>query len=119
MWEMLKAMWIGMRLRCPSCRQGRIYRNWRDMNEECPVCGVVFQPDEGDFVGAMVIAYSITAVLICIGAALLAIFTDLDVATQIIVWAIFSCLFLPLTYRNMKGIWIGIVHAITPLTRKH
>ncbi|HLN64975.1 MAG TPA: DUF983 domain-containing protein [Symbiobacteriaceae bacterium] len=118
MWEMCKAAWVGLFLRCPACRQGRIYRSFTAMNEECPVCGVVFEREEGDFLGAMVVAYSITSVVIAFGVYVLIVLTDLDAMTHVVIWSVFATLFLVTTYRNMKGIWLGILHVMMGLKRR-
>lgn len=115
MWEMLRAAWEGMRLRCPACGQGRIFRTFSAMNSECPHCGVVFEREEGDFLGAMVVAYSITAVLIAAGILIVEVLTDLDATAHAVIWSVLAALFLILTYRNMKGIWIGILHVMMGL----
>jgi uncharacterized protein (DUF983 family) len=115
MWEMLRLAWIGMRLRCPACGQGRIFRNLTVMHESCPHCGAVFEREEGDFVGAIVVAYSITAVLVAIGIYVVEVFGHLDAMVHVILWSAFTVVFVVLTYRNMKGIWLGILHAMVGL----
>lgn len=117
MWEMVRAAWTGMRLTCPACGQGRIYRSLQQMNPECPHCGVRFEREEGDFLGAMVIAYSITAMLVAAGVFILLLLTDMSATAHIILWSTAATLFLVTTYRNMKGIWIGILHVMVGLKR--
>ena len=45
--------------RCPACREGRVFRGAVAMNERCPVCGHVFQEDEGFFLGAITVVVAI------------------------------------------------------------
>jgi len=115
--SMLRAAWVGMQLRCPACGEGRISRGLTTMNQSCPQCGVTFERDEGDFLGAMVVAYSITSVLVGVGIYVVAVTTDLPVTGHLILWTVFAGLFLLLTYRNMKGIWLGILHGMVGLRR--
>lgn len=117
MWEMLRAAWIGMRLTCPACGQGRIYRSLKVMNHECPTCGVIFEREEGDFLGAMVIAYSVTSVLVAAGVFLMLLLTEMSATQHVLFWTVTATLFLLTTYRNMKGIWIGILHVMVGLKR--
>jgi uncharacterized protein (DUF983 family) len=112
---MLKAAWIGLQLRCPACGRGRIYRSLTAMHPHCPACGVVFEREEGDFLGAMVVAYSITAVLVAVGVFVVELFADLDPMGHILLWSTVSTGFLLCTYRNMKGIWLGILHVMVGL----
>jgi uncharacterized protein (DUF983 family) len=38
----------GFRKRCPHCGRGRIYTGWAQELKVCPVCGLVYEPTEGD-----------------------------------------------------------------------
>jgi uncharacterized protein (DUF983 family) len=114
---MLKAAWYGLLLRCPKCQQGRMAQGALGVKDRCPHCGAEFEPEEGDFIGAMLMAYSVTAVLIVIGIYLVAVFTSLSARTQFYLWSVAGTLFLLLTYRNMKGAWVGILYAMTGLRK--
>jgi uncharacterized protein (DUF983 family) len=46
--------------RCPRCLEGRVFRGRVTMNERCPVCGLVFEREEGFFVGAMYVSYPLS-----------------------------------------------------------
>ena len=37
----LKQLWAILRERCPRCRKGRIFNRLFQMNDPCPVCGLV------------------------------------------------------------------------------
>jgi uncharacterized protein (DUF983 family) len=115
MQEMLRCAWVGMQLKCPVCGTGRIYRSFWQMNESCPSCGVVFEREEGDFLGAMVVAYSVTAVLVGAGVIAVEMVTHLDPMLHVLLWSVVGTVFLILTYRNMKGIWLGILHVMVGL----
>lgn len=115
MWEMLRCAWTGMQLKCPACKAGRVYRNLTEMHHACPACGVVFEREEGDFLGAIVVAYSITAVLVAVGVTAVEMLTDLDPMLHVLLWSLATTLFLFFTYRNMKGIWLGILHVMVGL----
>ncbi|MFZ5822843.1 MAG: DUF983 domain-containing protein [Bacillota bacterium] len=117
MLAMLKAAWTGLLLRCPNCREGRMGQGLLGLKQTCPRCGAVFEPEEGDFLGAMVMAYAVTSVLLVLGIYLVAVFTDLTARQQLLLWSVTGTLFLVLTYRNMKGAWVGILHTMTGLRR--
>ncbi|MBC9245633.1 DUF983 domain-containing protein [Paracoccus sp. 11-3] len=34
-----RAMWRGTRGRCPSCGEGKMFRSYLKVSDECPVCG--------------------------------------------------------------------------------
>lgn len=51
-----------LRLRCPRCGQGRLFRNWFAMFPRCPECHFVYERDPGYFLGSTYINYGFTAV---------------------------------------------------------
>src|SRR5438552_16178561 len=59
-----QAFWAMVRQRCPRCQRGRMFRGSFTMNDPCPVCGLVFQREEGYFLGAMYVSYILSAVLL-------------------------------------------------------
>ena len=65
LWDCVRGI---LRQRCPRCRQGRVFRGSLTMNDPCPVCGLIFQREEGYFLGAMYFSYllSIPPVLVLI-----------------------------------------------------
>src|SRR5438874_554531 len=60
-WRHLGAL---LRLRCPRCHKGRLFRGSFAMNDPCPVCGLIFQREEGYFLGAMYVSYLLGCVAI-------------------------------------------------------
>ena len=58
------AFWALLRLRCPRCRSGKMFRGVVTMNDPCPVCGLLFQREEGYFLGAMYVSYLLGAAAI-------------------------------------------------------
>jgi len=57
-------LWAIARLRCPRCFRGKVFKGSFAMNDPCPVCGVIFQREEGYFLGAMYVSYVIASVFI-------------------------------------------------------
>jgi uncharacterized protein (DUF983 family) len=62
-----QALWALLRLRCPRCHQGKLFRGQFAMNDPCPVCGLIIQREEGYFLGAMYASYVLGAVFIGTG----------------------------------------------------
>lgn len=112
-----QAMGDGLRLRCPKCRQGNMRRTIFDLRSHCPNCGVNFQPNAGDFLGTITIAYAVLSVLVIVGIFILYLLTDLSITAHVIIWTSFSVLFMLLFFRNLKGLWIGILYAMTELKK--
>lgn len=107
---LLAGIWDGMRLRCPSCSEGRLFARGIDVHAECPRCGAPFErPGQGDFIGAMVTAYAITACIFLTAFVLLHALTELDMGRQLWLSVPIALTFVLAFYRNMKGIWIAIL----------
>ncbi|MEZ6062506.1 MAG: DUF983 domain-containing protein [Planctomycetaceae bacterium] len=51
----------GIRLRCPICAKGRLFRGWFRMHSECENCGFTFERAPGYFLGSTYINYAVTA----------------------------------------------------------
>lgn len=50
-----------LRLRCPACGEGALFARLFALHATCPVCGVRFERDRGEWTGPVVIAYSLGA----------------------------------------------------------
>ncbi len=115
--EWLRAMWYGLLLICPRCHEGKLYASWTVRNDQCPVCGANFEPGEGDFLGSMFMAYTGTVVVVGTAILLLGLLTDISLTDLLTYGIVASAVFLVLTYRNMRGVWIGIVYMMTGFRR--
>lgn len=49
------------RLRCPVCKEGKVFKGWFGMLERCPVCHVRLEREEGYFLGSIYFNYGTTA----------------------------------------------------------
>jgi uncharacterized protein (DUF983 family) len=112
-----QAVWRGVRNLCPACGRGPIFSTMTRMNEVCPHCGVTFQPYEGDFLGAVAIAYTFTAVATLCGFLLVNHFVTWSVTTEVTVWGLFALVFYIVFYPNTKGIWVGLLYLMTGLRK--
>lgn len=49
----------GLRRQCPRCGAGDLFTSLFDIRDPCPRCGLVFEREEGYWLGAMIIAFVI------------------------------------------------------------
>jgi uncharacterized protein (DUF983 family) len=49
----------GFRRQCPRCGAGGLFDGLFDMHDPCPRCGLVFEREEGYWLGAMIIAFAV------------------------------------------------------------
>lgn len=111
MWpRVLRGLADGFRLRCPHCRTGRLSYRLFDKLEHCPHCGMELGMGEGDFVGIVMMSYSVTAIFVAFFAWGLYHLVDWPVTSHVLVWGIIVGVWIPLTYRNFRGLWIAFMY---------
>jgi uncharacterized protein (DUF983 family) len=110
-----RALWAMVRQRCPRCRRGRMFRGSFAMNDPCPECGLVFQREEGYFLGAMYVSYALSVVLI--GAVYLIVTTwlpGIGVVPTMLLTLVLYLPFAPAVFRYSRVIWIYFDRAMFP-----
>jgi uncharacterized protein (DUF983 family) len=99
--------WAILRQRCPRCRQGHVFRGSTDMNPGCPVCGLPFEREQGYFLGAMYVSYTISMVVLglmmWVGSLLLPTW---DLGVLVLVACVFYLPLVPMVFRYSRVIWI-------------
>jgi uncharacterized protein (DUF983 family) len=106
-------LWAMLRQRCPRCLTGRMFRGSFTMNDPCPVCGLVFQREEGYFLGAMYVSS-----VLSMAAATPIYFTlahFLPEWDSILLALSAFVLYLPLTpvvFRTSRVVWIYLDRAV-------
>jgi uncharacterized protein (DUF983 family) len=105
------------RWRCPNCGRGRLFRGVFRMLPHCPECGLSYFPEQGYYVGGMIINYvATTAVVVAIFLFSLLIpdFTTLSINSKILVWMVFAVVLSLLLVRHSYSFWLGIDFWIKP-----
>lgn len=100
----------GIRLRCPECGHGRIFRSLFVEHRACTACGRVWQRDAGDWTGGAEITFLLSAVVLL--ALLFAVRGHgLPASAELGLLFAASAVVVPFTYRQVKGFWLGVVRA--------
>ncbi len=95
-----------LRLRCPLCGEGRIFRGWFRLEERCSGCGWRFEREPGYFLGSIYINYGASTALIFLTWAMLAWGLDLPLLAAVLGTALVTVLF-PLWFlRYARAFWI-------------
>lgn len=80
-------IWRALARKCPICGRGRIFKSYFTMNPSCPACNSVFWKNEGEWIGPMVIDYTVA-----VGGALLSwaalVFFSFSGTLQIVIPAV-------------------------------
>src|SRR5262249_22855219 len=89
-----KKLWsphgAGLRLRCPRCSVGPLYRRPFSMNNYCFHCGLKFEREQGYFVGAIYINYAATVAIAVPGFFILDALTNITINQQLAIWVPFA-----------------------------
>jgi uncharacterized protein (DUF983 family) len=100
-------VWRGLRLRCPVCGQGKLFRTYFTMHEKCSSCGVGFAREHGQWVGSLDINTFVVAFALMIGVGF-APLGSLEVSLTF--WCAAAILVPLVTFRFSRGLWTAIVH---------
>lgn len=103
--------------KCPKCRKGDMFPKgnllhplkFHRMNESCALCGQSFDPEPGFYFGAMFVSYGVnTALFIGVWVLLAFLVEDYSLTTLLVLLGLTVVVFLPLTFRLSRSIWIAI-----------
>jgi predicted RNA-binding Zn-ribbon protein involved in translation (DUF1610 family) len=107
----------GLRNRCPNCGEATLFKAGAlfEVNKACSHCGLLFERDEGFFIGSMSINYSVTLFLFLPPVIILAykgvIGTNLAIGLAGGGAVVFPILF----YRSSRSWWLMQYYLLFPL----
>ena len=104
----------GLRLRCPFCGGGGIWRSWLTIKDDCPHCGTRFVREHGYFLGSMLVNLVVAELITVATIVALFVFTDLSwIWMELIVLPM--ALGLPLLFWPFaRTLWIAVDLVLTP-----
>jgi uncharacterized protein (DUF983 family) len=96
-----------LRLRCPLCGQGKLFRGWLQMHARCPHCDIPFEREPGFFLGSIYINYGLTALIVAIAYPVL-LFQQIVAETPLLAGALaFTIAFPILIFPWARSLWLG------------
>jgi uncharacterized protein (DUF983 family) len=87
------------------------------MLQRCPECGLSYFPEQGYYVGAMIINYIATTacvVALFLLSLLVRDFTTLSTNSKILLWMGFAIILSLLLMRHSYSFWLGIDYWVKP-----
>src|SRR4051794_2019947 len=110
-----KRFWAVLTMRCPRCCRGKVFRGMFAMNDPCPVCGLVFQREEGYFLGSMYVSYLLSSIILV--ASFLAghlLLADWNPHVVLILVFLPFIPLVPLVFRYSRVIWMHFERWVCP-----
>lgn len=109
-----RLLFRAIRLRCPGCGQGKLFRGLFTMNDECPECGHPFQRESGFYLGAIYFNYGLTALVITIAYPILTLTGLVSSQVALAGTLAFAILFPIGFFRFARSLWLGFDELIDP-----
>jgi uncharacterized protein (DUF983 family) len=108
----------GARLRCPACGERSVFQSPFRVRPFCPVCGTIFQREEGFFVGAIMLNVVTTEAVVLAAAGLyLLTFPGIDEPLLPLLFAV-ALLFPVAFYHHSWSLWLAGDHLFEGLPRR-
>ncbi len=114
--------WIALKkallLRCPRCGKGKLFRRWFTMYEQCPVCHLVYEREEGFYTGAMAINLVVSELIVAAIIVPFSVWAGLNPSVPFIPLLILGSplpIVLPLIFfRHTRGLWVNMNYLFDP-----
>ena len=103
------------RLRCPSCGQGKLFKNLFRMHPDCDTCKLHYEREPGYFLGSIYINYGLTALLVTLF--YFALFFGGWTSPTASLWIVtaFAFVFPFFFFRYARSLWLGFDHFWDPM----
>ena len=111
----MKTLFVrALKLRCPACGDGPIYESLIRVRHHCPVCGLIFQREQGYFIGAVYINVIATESLLFAGLILSLLIAPNAGSGLYNVLLVFAIVLPVLFFRHSRAFWLCIDHFFDP-----
>jgi uncharacterized protein (DUF983 family) len=113
-----KILLRSLRLRCPSCGQGSLYKSVFKMEKECSHCEMIFEREHGYFVGAIYI--NVVATELLLGIIYFTYFLISPSSHQSIdsIMVVLALILPAIFYHHARSLWLSFDHIIEPLQNR-
>lgn len=104
----------GLKLRCPDCGLDPLYRSLFRMNTHCDYCGLIYEREQGYFVGAIYFNIIATESLLLATLIVYGLMTG-EISESILAVLIALAFTLPLVFfHHSRSLWLCVDHILNP-----
>ena len=108
-WQVADKLWVsGVRLCCPNCSEGRVFKHLFKIERECDTCHVKFERMDGESIGGMAITMAIVPPLSIAGYFLTVALFDISFWANVTLWTAFIVVVCTWIYRHSRAAWVAI-----------
>ena len=107
--ELFDILLRGLKLRCPCCGHGRLFKTALRMYDHCSACDEKFEREPGQWFGAVYINLGLTLTFAIMGYVVTQTFASLSTIQHLSIWIPIAALGPFVFYRLSKGIWTSII----------
>lgn len=94
-----------------------MFRSFFTMHRNCPVCDLLYEREQGYFVGAIYINYAVTVLIALPGYFVLDIWAGPSLPWQLVFWSAFATFFPLLFFRHSRSFWLCLEYFFNPAER--
>ncbi len=107
--------WAALRLRCPRCCEGAVWRAPFRMHAACPVCHLVYEREPGYFTGAMYASYFL-GIFLTLPVWMWMLFAGAELVPILVVAFLLVLALTPVSFHYSRVIWMHIDCYFNPKT---
>ncbi len=108
----------GLRLRCPVCGEGKLYRRWFSMYKHCPVCNFTYAREPGYYTAAVAINVFLSELITLAVVLPVAANHSVPLVTLLLGGGATACILPLLFYHHAKSLWMSIEHLFHPVSNE-
>ena len=103
-----------VQMKCPNCRQGKVFRKAMQMYDDCPHCGIHYEREDGYFMMAVFVGYVMSFFIAVPAIVVLYFMLRPSIWGYVIGATITLLLASPLVFHYARVVWMYIDQLLDP-----
>jgi uncharacterized protein (DUF983 family) len=114
----MRVLGRALRLRCPSCGETKLFESFLKVRQGCDKCGMVFQQEQGYFIGAIYLNVGLTYFLILGTYAVSLIFWSTISNRAYVIMLVFAAVVPIAFFRWSRSLWLAVNFLVVKSERR-